>query len=135
MTSKYARLPTRVKAAIIDSIVLILLMYSASEILNLLGTIPNYVRTTIFLIIFVFLEPILVSIFGATVGHFFSDIVVKRQNDEKKNINFLVALIRYILKILLGWLSLLTITGNDKQQAIHDLAANSVVKQYEKITK
>lgn len=130
MNKKYARLSTRVKAAVLDGIVLMILIYSATEILNLFDTVSNYVRISIFIFIFLLYEPLLVSIFGATVGHFFSDIVVKKAKDEKKNISFPVAVIRFILKATLGWLSLLTINGSEKAQAIHDSVVNSVVKPY-----
>jgi len=131
MNKKYARLSTRVKAAFIDGIVLILLMYSATEILNLFDSVPNYVRMSIFIFVFFLYDPILISFFGATVGHFFNDIVVKSESNEKKNIIFPLALIRFILKILLGWISLLTVNGNEKGQAIHDFAAKSIVKEYQ----
>ena len=44
-----------------------------------------------------------------------------------KNISFPFALVRYLLKMFLGWISLLTITANDKKKAIHDFVAKSVV--------
>ncbi|MFI1771506.1 RDD family protein [Thalassobellus citreus] len=132
MENNYARLSTRVKAAVIDSIVLITLMYSASEIFNAFETVSNGVRISVFIFIFLIYEPILVTLFGASVGHFFNDIVVKKEKDETKNINFPIAVIRFIIKALLGWLSLLTIHGDKKGQAIHDRFAKSIVKAYEK---
>ncbi|CAH8283666.1 putative RDD family membrane protein YckC [Mariniflexile fucanivorans] len=135
MKKNYAQLSTRIKAAFVDSVVLITLMYSASEILNLFDTVPNYIRIVIFTFLFLLYEPILVSIYGATIGHFFNDIVVKSEKDETQNIIFPKAILRYILKFLLGWISFLTISGNEKKQAIHDLAAKSIVKPYEKLTK
>lgn len=135
MKKNYAQLSTRIKAAFVDTVVLIILMYSATEILNLFDVVPNYIRIIIFTFLFLLYEPILVSIYGATIGHFFNDIVVKNEKDETKNLIFPKAILRYILKFLLGWLSFLTLSGNEKKQAIHDLAANSIVKPYEKNTK
>ncbi len=120
MENKYAGLFTRVKAVIIDNIAIIILMYSATEIFNLITDVPNAVRVIVFVLIFLLYEPILVSTFGATIGHFFNDIVVKREANEEKNINFFFAIGRFITKVLLGWISLLTINGNDKKKAIHD---------------
>jgi uncharacterized RDD family membrane protein YckC len=40
---------------------------------------------------------------------------------------FPVALIRFTAKVFLGSISLLTITGNSKNRAIHDSIAGSVV--------
>ncbi len=130
MEDKYAQIFTRVKAATIDGIVIIVLMYSATEILNLFEAAPNYIRISVFVSIFLVYEPILISFFGATVGHFFSDIVVKREHDEQRNILFPKAVIRFICKFSLGWISLLTISGNEKKKAIHDHVSGSVVLKY-----
>lgn len=132
MENKYAKLFTRVKAAIIDSIVLIVLMYLASWVFNAIGTVPNYARITIFVVIFLIYEPILISIFGATVGHFFNDIEVKRENNESKNVIFPRAIFRFVFKFFLGWVSLLTIRNNKKGKAIHDFVGGSVVLNYKK---
>lgn len=130
--SNYAQLSTRVKAAIVDGIILMLLIYFSGELLSLFNNVPNTVRATIFVFIFFLYEPILISIFGATVGHFFNDIVVKRENNEQRNISFPFAILRFALKAALGWLSLITISGNPKGKAIHDFVGKSVVKNYEK---
>ena len=112
MTTQYAPISTRIKAVIIDSIAIIVLMYAAAEVFNLFESIPNYIRISIFVGLFIVYEPLLVSIFGATLGHFFNDIVVKQEANENKNINFPLALIRFITKSLLGWVSLLTVNSN-----------------------
>ena len=65
-----------------------------------------------FLFIFLVYDPFFTSIFGGTVAHFINKIRVKREKAESKNILFPLALIRYVFKTLLGWVSLLTITGN-----------------------
>jgi hypothetical protein len=54
-------------------------------------------------------------------------IRVKRESNEEKNILFPFAVMRYIVKASLGWVSLLTVSGNEKRQAIHDSIAGSVV--------
>lgn len=133
MNKRYALLSTRIKAAVIDGIVLILLIYLATELLSLFESVPSYIRISIFIFIFILYEPLLISVFGATVGHFFNDIVVKNANNEKRNISFPLAVVRFLLKITLGWLSLITISGSKKGQAIHDSAAYSVVLPYKQV--
>lgn len=130
MDDYYAHLFTRVKAAFIDSIAFVILIYSATEVFNLIENVPNYVRIVTFLSVFVLYEPILISIYGATAGHFFNDIVVKRESDETKNVIFIYALGRFLTKVLLGWISLLTVNGDSKMKAIHDYVGKSVVLQY-----
>jgi hypothetical protein len=38
-----------------------------------------------------------------------------------------MALIRFLVKGLLGWLSFLTVTGSTRKRAIHDLLGGSIV--------
>ena len=127
MDTTYATLQSRIKAAVIDSILLIVLMYCTTEVLKYFDDVPSSVRMYLFILLFVLYEPILVSVFGFTAGHYYSDIKVKRANNSNKNVIFPLALLRFILKFFLGWLSLLTVTGTEKRQAIHDKVVNSVV--------
>ena len=112
---------------VIDGIIAIALMYSVTEILNYFDDVPSSIRMYLFILLFILYEPILVSLFGSIAGHYFSDIKVKRVNNPNKNLIFPLALLRFILKYLLGWLSLLTVTSSEKRQAIHDSVINSVV--------
>ena len=124
--TKYAVLPDRIKAAFIDGIIIIAAMYAISEIFNLIENVPNSIRI-IAMFIVVLYDPFFISKYGGTIGHSYSGISVKKENDTTKNISFPISLIRFILKFLLGWISLLTVTGNKKKKAIHDFIANSVV--------
>ncbi|MEP5338442.1 MAG: RDD family protein [Algibacter sp.] len=127
MEYTYAKIFDRVKAAVIDGIVIIGLMYSASQMLNGFDAVEIYIRVLIFVFIFLIYEPVLVSFFGATVGHFFSNIMVKQERNHSKNINIFRAIPRFIVKYILGWISLLTVNGNEKKQALHDFVGGSVV--------
>lgn len=132
MKENYAILPDRVKATVIDGIVLIAAMYATSEILDLFENVPTYVRIVAAIFIFILYDPILTSKYGGTIGHSYSKINVKKDSDRATNISFPAALLRFVLKASLGWLSLLTVTGNEKKKAIHDLAVNSVVLEMKK---
>ncbi|EDP69505.1 hypothetical protein FBALC1_17227 [Flavobacteriales bacterium ALC-1] len=127
MDNDYARLQSRIKAAVIDVIILMALMYCTSELLNSIENVNPSVRMYLFILYFVLYEPLLVSVFGNTLGHYYSDIKVRQEKNNGKKISFPLALIRFIIKSLLGWLSLLTITGSEKSQAIHDSIVKSVV--------
>ncbi|WP_047417003.1 RDD family protein [Cellulophaga sp. Hel_I_12] len=127
MQVSYAVLPERVKAAIIDSIVLIVMMYAVSELFGVFETVPDSFRILAFISIFILYDPILTSIYGGTIGHSFSKILVKSAKNPLKNISFPLAIIRFIIKFFLGWLSLLTVTSNEKRKALHDFAVNSIV--------
>ncbi|GAB5473945.1 MAG: hypothetical protein Mars2KO_20440 [Maribacter sp.] len=123
----YAQLPDRVKAAVIDSILLIAAVYLISEIFAQFETVPQFVRITAFVLIFICYDPIFTSVYGGTIGHSYAGISVKKDRNRNKNISFFAALLRFVFKASLGWISLLTVTGNEKKKAIHDLVAGSVV--------
>ena len=126
---KYATLLNRVKAAIVDFLVLLGLGLVVSTILSKFVNVPDFVRVILFILIFILYDPIFTSTIGATLGHLFLGLRVRRSNNEDKRIIFPIAIVRFILKALLGWISLLTIAVIKKKKAIHDLVAGSVVLQ------
>ncbi|PCI34174.1 MAG: RDD family protein [Flavobacteriaceae bacterium] len=116
----------RVKAAVIDSIVVIFLMIVATDIFSRFESVPNYARMIAFVFVFILYEPLMVSLFKSTIGHRISKIKVQRF-DTGKQLSFGLAIIRFLVKTLLGWLSFFTISINEERKAIHDLMVNSVV--------
>ncbi len=123
----YPGILLRIKAALTDYLILLALIFSVSFIFKEFDHVPNYARIIAFVFIFLLYDPLLVSLFGGTIGHHFNGIKVRREENEKKNIFFHLALIRYIIKVFLGWISFFTINGNQKVKAIHDLAVGSIV--------
>lgn len=116
----------RAKAAIVDSIIIILLLLLVTDIFSNFENVPDAAKIIAFVLIFGLYDPIMVSIFGSTVGHRFNNLKVQKLANGKK-INFLQAIIRFIVKALLGWLSFLTVSSNENKQAIHDGIVKSVV--------
>ena len=127
MSDRYTSLFPRVKAAFLDAVLMILFMYVSSELLAEFETVPNYVRVILFVFIVILYEPLLVSLWGKTLGHHKMDICVRKEENLNQKIGFPNDLLRYTIKILLGWLSFITITNSDKHQAIHDRMAKSVM--------
>lgn len=117
----------RIKAAFIDGIFIIMIIYSASFFFAQFDTINETSRSLVFIAIFLLYEPLFISIFGSSLGHMFCDLRVQKDNATGKNISFPVAIVRFLLKTALGWVSLLTIGGDSKKRAIHDLFAKSIV--------
>ena len=64
---------------------------------------------------------------GSTVGHYLCNLRVV-DNKTGGNINFFKAVLRTLLKAVLGWLSFVTMATTRRHQAIHDLATNSTVQ-------
>ncbi len=117
----------RVKAIVTDGIVIVVFMFVASYLFSLFERVPDYARIIAFVFIFLLYDPIFTSFFGGTIGHMMLGIRVKRESDEEKNIIFPLAIPRYIVKVFLGWISLLTVSSNEKRKAIHDFLVGSVV--------
>ena len=126
---KYATLLSRVKAAIVDFLVLMGLVLAVSTILSKFENVPDFVRVILFILIFILYDPIFTSTIGATIGHLILGLRIRRSNDENRKIIFPIAIVRFLIKAALGWISLLTISILKKKKAIHDLVAGSVVLQ------
>ncbi len=126
MEEKYPSLVTRIQSTFIDTILVIVLMLVFSNILDRFPNVPNWLRISLFTLIFVVYEPVCTS-FGATIGNYVKGIRVRKKKDLSKRINIFQAIVRYPIKFALGWVSFLTIHSNLQKRAIHDLAAGSVM--------
>lgn len=123
----FPSLLARVKALVIDAIVLLILFSLASVLIDKFEQTPTYVRVFIFVFAFYIYEPLFVALFAGTIGHHVLGVNVKRINDPERKINALQAIVRFITKYLLGWISFLTLIGNKRKRAIHDLSSGSIV--------
>ena len=124
---KYPQLLERIKAAFADIIILIGLMIIASSIFSSFEQVPDSARIAVFVFIFALYDPLFTSIFGGTIGHILMGLKVKQEKNPEKNIWIHLAIIRFLAKVGLGWISLLTVTGTEKKTAIHDSIVGSVV--------
>lgn len=116
----------RVKAATIDSIVMILFMVVTTDLFSRFENVPDYARMIAFAFIFILYDPLMVTLFGSTVGHRISNLKVQRFDNGKK-IHFGLAIIRFLIKATLGWVSFFTVSTSKNRQAIHDSIVNSIV--------
>ena len=117
----------RIKAVFADTVVVVLLMVGTSRLFDLFPHVPDFVRAAAFVFIFLLYDPLFTSIFGGTIGHMVMGIRVCKEKDITQRIFFPLAIVRFIIKASLGWLSLLTVSNKNKGKAIHDLATGSVV--------
>ncbi len=121
----YPYLLTRYKASLIDGVLLACLF----GVILFLTPNPNIslVEGIIFLIIVILYEPILLSIYSATVGHFMMGIKVISLKNKNQKLNIFQGIIRIFIKTLLGWISFFTINFNPGHRAIHDFLSSSIV--------
>jgi uncharacterized RDD family membrane protein YckC len=126
MLEKYPQLTDRIQSTFIDSILIIILMFVFSNILERYEQVPDWVRIGLFAFLFLVYEPLCMTI-GCTLGNYLKNIRVRKFSDSTKRINIIQALVRYPVKVMLGWVSFLTINSNPKRRAIHDLVSGSVM--------
>lgn len=89
------------------------------------AAVPIEYRLWVFVIVLPMYEPLLVSR-ACTVGQLLMKIRVK-DSRENRRISYLRALVRYSMKFLLGFISLVTIPASRDRRAIHDMSADSLV--------
>lgn len=125
-TYSYPRLLRRVQAVLIDSIIFPLGVIGSVYLSGAIVTNETWVKA-LFLFAPVFiLEPFLVSFTGGTIGHHLLKLRV-RKIKEDKNINIVVAIVRFFMKIMLGWMSLVLVLITKRHQAIHDYLLSTIV--------
>jgi uncharacterized RDD family membrane protein YckC len=78
------------------------------------------------LLAFVFYEPVLIALRGATLGHSSLNLRIVRASDFGR-VSFPRALLRTVVKAIFGAPSFVAMYFTSKHQAIHDLVAGTVV--------
>ncbi|MFT4572582.1 MAG: putative RDD family membrane protein YckC [Hyphomicrobiaceae bacterium] len=120
---RYAKLPARVNAGTIDALLLLALFLGAPL---LLADAPASARVALMYGPLLFLEPVLIRVFGCTVGQAFMGLRVATADGD--NVPSLPTLIvRYWLKAVLGLFSAAYLFFNRQRQALHDHVCGSVV--------
>ena len=126
MNEQYPEIKDRIQSTFIDTILIIVVLFILSSIMDRYESMPDWLRITMFAVPFFFYEPIFQT-FGCTLGNLVMGIRVRRNSNPEKRINFFQAMIRYPVKVVLGGISLLTIGSDPKKRALHDLASGSVM--------
>jgi len=130
MERQYPELKTRVQSTFIDGILIFVLMFAAAWLLDKSGIGDErengLIKAIIFVSIWGIYEPLSTTL-GATLGNYLMKIRVRNVNSEGKKLNIFQAIIRFVFKFSLGWLSFLTIHFDNKRRAIHDLVAGSIM--------
>jgi uncharacterized RDD family membrane protein YckC len=127
--SKVYELPTiktRYISILVDGICLLLFALGISALFEKIGDVSGFVRGITFVIVIILYEPILVTL-GCTIGQLFMNIRVRDFRNPERKLSFYLVFLRFIIKIILGWLSFLTVTFNINRRAIHDLASGSIM--------
>lgn len=124
---KYGGVSDRVKSVITDSVVMIGFIIGLTYFFDSFDVVSKQVKMIAFSFVFILYDPLFTSFFGGTLGHLANGIRVRRESNPDEKILIHSAVIRFIFKALLGWVSLLVISNSEKKKAIHDSVVGSVV--------
>ena len=114
----------RVMAGMIDSFIVLGLIAVIAKVLpSVYADADSFLMVIVSLVGLIY-EPLCVSILRGTVGHKLKGLKVERTNGYR--LNFLLALMRFLVKTFLGVYSFLLMMG-PRRQAIHDRISQSVV--------
>lgn len=110
----------------LDSTLLLVIVGISVITVSSLGFDSRVSKVLSVLVPVLMLEPVLVAIFGFTIGHYVTGLKVTKL-DGVSRIGFGAALVRFVLKTLLGAWSLVSMLTTQKRQAVHDVLTRSLV--------
>ena len=123
---EYPSLSDRIQSSFIDAMLIIVLMFVIAAWLDKYENTPDWIRIALFFGLWAVYEPLSTTL-GGTLGNYIKGIRVRSHSRPDKKINFFQAFFRYVVKMMLGWISFLTIHSNKDRRAIHDFVAGSVM--------
>ena len=114
----------RIGATLIDIYFIIMLAYAMVSLLP--EAFVEQFRLAIFGLAVLY-DPICNSTLGYTFSAFIFKFRIRNETDISQKLSFYKALLRFVVKLLLGSISFLTIHSDHMRRAIHDRVAGSVV--------
>ncbi|MFM2399344.1 MAG: hypothetical protein RL341_1501 [Pseudomonadota bacterium] len=122
----YPRLIRRVQAVLIDEFLIFLSVFLCLIVGTNAGVQSVVGKVMLIAVPIFILDPVLTSFTGGTIGHHLRGVRVAKL-DGVTRINIFAATLRFVVKIVLGWLSFLIVPASRRHQAIHDKLVKSVV--------
>lgn len=123
----YGRLPRRILALAADAAIIAAVMMLGPGLAAALPDPASRVLNLTVLVSVLLYEPVLVSAWGGTVGHYLLNLQVVSSSTGRR-IPFFRALVRTAIKVAFGLLSLLFVAVTARRQALHDVVAGAVVQ-------
>ena len=120
-------LVVRIKAVFIDLVILLLVFAVTSVIMDAVENVSPFIKGSIAVFMLYLYDPVFTAFTAGTIGHKIMKLKIKRLKDSDKNISLFAALLRFLVKGTLGWISFFTVTGNANKRAIHDLISGSIM--------
>ena len=130
MNYELPTLTDRVKATLVDLVLILFLMGFVSEIFGLFEHVPDGVRITAMLLM-IFYDPLFTST-SCTLGQKIAGIRVRNfqrldVDNEEEKIGFLPAALRIGVKYILGGVTIISFFINKDKRMVQDFASGSIV--------
>jgi uncharacterized RDD family membrane protein YckC len=126
MDASYPRFIRRVKAALVDSFIIAVLVVFCVAALAVGESAPSYFNIFIILLPIFIIEPLLVALTGGSPGHHLFNIKIREKSEDKK-LSIRNSAVRFFLKAFLGLISLPLVLLTHKHLMLHDIASGSIV--------
>jgi len=120
-TLSYPYVWRRYLSTLIDGL---LILAAIILIPQFLDNLPQ-ARITLFLAVLLY-EPVLTA-FACTLGQRVIGIRVRRAADPSRRITLPAAFLRWVVKLLLGFISFFSMRASNRFRALHDFAAGSIM--------
>lgn len=127
MEIQYPRTILRIKAALIDVVLILTLFIILSYVFDSIDKVADWVKILIYVLVFYFYEPYWVGFYGGTLGHKIMGIEVRMMSDKSKRIGFPISILRFIVKAAMGWISFIISYTREDSRCIHDLICGTAV--------
>lgn len=119
---------TRIMAIFVDLIIVIFLSAMMAVLIDFFSLeVSPVVKGIVAILIFLFYDPVLTSQSGGTFGHKLLGLKVRKNQARTEYITFPNAILRAIIKGLLGWIVFLTVVLSNEKRGIHDMLSGSIV--------
>lgn len=122
---EYPGIRRRYLATLIDSILIISFLIMSSTMIGSNNETDRLIRIAVFVFAIFIFEPLLTSKLY-TPGQKMVGIRVRNVN-TLENLSLTEAFVRFITKVIFGFVSLFTIIITENRRAIHDFAGKSIV--------
>lgn len=119
-------LSLRIRAYLIDLLSLTFLVYFASFVVSFLGDFSGTIKGIAFVAVIVLFEPVLIKFTGGSLGHHYVGIRIANAKTHE-NLGFFQGVLRFILKVMLGFFSFFGMLITQQHRALHDALSGSVV--------
>lgn len=123
-----AEIGIRIKAAYTDYFVLISILFGMGTLVaTYLGDENFQIKIAIVASVCLLYEPLMVSVFGYTIGHRIHSLRVIKDDNQGEKLGFLKAFGRFIIKTILGKISMNRLLNDQRRKSIHDYIFDSRV--------